>query len=211
MSGTKNTYLQTMLDKYKCRVKPSLDSEIFTYFEQAINRRRILDKWFYFYKNNPTQPVIIWKSKHLSNYQLQPGTNRYIGTALRNNNEWIDGVFITDDHITTLKEIEILNLIESIDMPTSCPDFYQITLDNPVHKWGIGDQTLYDPAWIQPVYDWVHNNVKYTWGLKFNKKIYYVNSERRISSIFKKTKHIVDANDYPSLQLAVQALFKIII
>jgi hypothetical protein len=199
-----------MLDKYKCRVKPSLDSEIFTYFEQAINRRRILDKWFYFYKNNPTQPVIIWKSKHLSNYQLQPGTNRYIGTALRNNNEWIDGIFITDDHITTLKEIEILNLIESIDMPTSCPDFYQITLDNPVHKWGIGDQTLYDPAWIQPVYDWVHNNVKYTWGLKFNKKIYYVNSERRISSIFKKTKHIVDANDYPSLQLAVQELFKII-
>jgi hypothetical protein len=200
-----------MLNKYNCQVQPRLDSKLFPYFEQALGRRRILDKWFYFYKNNPTNPVVIWKSKYINSYQLQPGTNRYIGTALRSSDEWISGVYITDDLIKPVDELKILNLYESVELHTNYPNFYNITLDNPTHRWGVAGQTLYDPSWIQPVYDWIHANVKYQWGLNYNNTVYYINPERRLSSLFKHTGAIINANDYPTVQQAVQALFKLVV
>jgi YHS domain-containing protein len=193
-----------MLNKYSCQIQPKIHSELFPYFEQAIGRRRILDKWFYFYIIQPEKPVIIWKSKSRQDWQLQPGTNRYIGVALRDSKEWIDGVLITDDNILT-HEIKNLILLESQNLKITD---YQITLNNPVHKWGVGDQTLYNSDWIQPVYNWIHTNVKHRWGLKYKGKTYYVSSERRFTSVFKKTKKILNAEDYPNIQLAVQALFQ---
>jgi YHS domain-containing protein len=194
-----------MLRKYNCRIQPRLHSKLFPYFEQALGRRRILDKWFYFYINQPTDPVIVWKSKLYAEWQLQPGTNRYIGTALRNSKEWLAGEFITDDVVESTDEISILELIDTADLDF---DSYQITLDDPAHKWGVGNQTLYDPVWIQPVFDWIHDNVKYRWGLEYQGKTYYVSSERRLTSMFKKTKNIIHADNYPNIQTAVQLLFQ---
>jgi len=193
-----------MLNKYSCQLQPRIDSRLFPYFVDAIGRRRILDKWFYFYINQPEKPVIIWKMKDSEYWQLQPGTNRYIGVALRNNKEWIDSVLVTDDTVD-VPEIRNLELIDSNDLEI---EDYQITLSNQAHAWGIGNQTLYDPAWIQPVYDWIHSNLKYRWGLEYNGQVYYVNSERKITSLFKKTKEIVYSKNYASLQLAVEDLFK---
>jgi hypothetical protein len=191
-----------MLIKYKCKVQPRIDSLVFTYFSDvthAFNRKRILDKWFYFYINNPIRPVIIWKIKDVPQYQLQPGTNRYIGTALRGTEEWLDGYYITDSDVPNFDELKISNAIDKQDVEDLGPNFDQITLDNPLHVWGVGKNDIH---WHQPVFDWISKSLKYTWGLEYNGKTYYVNH-----SWFKKTKKIFKASDYPSVQLAVQDMF----
>lgn len=215
-----------MLHKYQCKVQPRLCSKTFPYFEQAFGRFRILDKWFYFYMNDPKNHVIVWKSNTITGYQLQPGTNRYIGVALRNSDHWIDGMFVTDN----LKEIanvpfdiKILQLVDSINLDMSSKNFYHITLDNPAHRWGIETHTSYkDNSWYQPVWNWIYDNLKYSWGLEYNGKIYHVNCNkylqkenlteniRSIRAYFKKPKTIVRASDFPNVQSAVRHLFELI-
>ena len=199
-----------MLYKYKCKVQPQLHSNTFPYFEQAFSRFRILDKWFYFYINNPTDPVIVWKAAKLNHYQLQPGTNRYIGTALRDSNEWLNGAFVTDDISSIEKvtsEIEILDLFETANLDANDPNFYQITLDNPSHKWGIGNQTFCDDSWYAAVWNWIYENLEYRWGLEYNGTTYYVNAERHPRSSHKQIKTVLDASNFPNIQTAVQQLF----
>lgn len=199
--------LQTMLYKYKASIRPDLESKEFRYFDYAlISRKRILDKWFYFYMNDPIKPLIVWNDKDIIGIQIQPGTNRYIGTALRNKDIWLDAVYISNDQ-SAPAEIKLHSLIETIDDRL---DTSYISLDNEVHRWGIGNQTLYDRSWIPPVYDWVHDNLKYKWGLEYQGKIYYVNAERRLNSLFKTTKLIVRSSDFISVQDAVKHLFETI-
>lgn len=197
-----------MLFKYNAKIKPSLYSPEFQYFDWALisRRRRILDKWFYFYINDPIMPIVVWDDESAIGYQIQPGTNRYIGTALRDNNEWIDAVYITNKADTcNTNELTLSHCIDVYN--ANSLDSHNITLDNPIHKWGIGDQTLYDPSWIPPVFDWIHKNLKYKWGLEYQGHVHYVNSERRLSSLFKKTKLIVHANDFLTVQEATKYLF----
>jgi len=191
-----------MLTKYKARVQPRLNGDIFTYFTDAFGRRRILDKWFYFYIHNPKRPVIIWKIKAVDQYQLQPGTNRYIGMALRGSSEWLDAYYITDEPVPSYEELQILEMIDYKDVNDLGPNFDQITLDNPLHVWGVGENEIH---WHQPVFDWINANVKYKWGLEYKGKTYYVNY-----SLFRRTKKIVRAEDYPNVHLAVQDLFRMI-
>lgn len=213
-----------MLHKYHCKIQPQLYSDTFVYFEQAFDRFRILDKWFYFYINEPVQPVIVWKSANLNYYQLQPGTNRYIGVALRGNNDNINGFFITDYFEETNcipTEIKIVNFADSIDL--NLDDYSSIDLKNSSHAWGIGNHTLYkDNSWYDPVWDWIYDNLKYSWGLEYNNKIYYVNSNkhlqknkivenfRSIHALFKETQTVVKSSDFPDVRAAVQHLFKLI-
>jgi hypothetical protein len=200
-----------MLYKYKASIRPTFDSKNFVYFDHALTsgRRRILDKWFYFYINDPIKPVVIWKDTRHIGFQIQPGSNRYIGTALRKKDLWVDAVLITNDAgFQSPNELKVFDLIDAIDSEDL--DCYKISLDNPVHKWGIGKQTLYNSDWIAPVFDWVHNNLKYQWGMEYRGVVHYVNSERRLSSLFKTTKMIVKAEQFISVQEATQHLFETI-
>jgi hypothetical protein len=200
-----------MLYKYKASIRPTFDSKNFVYFDHALisRRRRILDKWFYFYMNDPTRPLIVWKDDQELGFQIQPGSNRYIGTALRNKDLWIDAVLITNNpKFQAPAELKVFELVDTID--ADHVDCHNISLENPVHKWGIGQQTLNDAAWIAPVFDWVHNHLKYKWGLEYQGVVYYVNSERRLSSLFKTTKMIVRADEFISVQEATRHLFETI-
>jgi hypothetical protein len=214
-----------MLYKYKCTVQPTLCSKTFPYFEQAFDRFRILDKWFYFYINEPIKPVIVWKTSNLNNYQLQPGTNRYIGVSLRNNNELIDGLFVTDNEkeiYRTPDEIKVFDLVDSVDLDMDYPDFYYIHAKTESHIWGINGTYNFTSGWYQPVWDWIGANLKHSWGLEYNGKIYYVNRHTRVQryslienlrsirSCFRKPYTIVQASDFPNVQQAVHHLFELI-
>ena len=193
-----------------------LDSNLFGYFSGAFSRHRILDKWFYFYMHNPTQPVIIWKISKSPYWQLEPGTNRYIGTALRKNNEWINGILITDEIINT-DEIIVLDKIDSIDWQGDDLALHNIPCNN-IHEWGIGSQIKDDPFWFRNVYKWITNNVKNKWGLEYHGTIHYVSPGGHHIQIFgkkyylsfRRTKTIIKASDYPDLQTAVKTLFEMI-
>jgi len=205
-----------MLHKYNCKVKPLLDSNLFGYFAGAFSRHRILDKWFYFYMNEPIKPIVIWKISSTPCWQLQPGTNRYIGTALRGNNEWIDGVLITDE-VVNIDEIEILHKVDSIDWCGSNLELNNIP-SNAIHQWGIGSQITDDEYWFLDAYKWITKNVKNKWGLEYQGKVFYVSPGMHHIRIigkefypsFRKTKVIVKAIDYPNLQTAVKTLFEMI-
>ena len=159
--------------------------------------------------NDPIQPLIVWKDDQELGFQIQPGSNRYIGTALRNQDLWIDAVLITNDpEYQSPTELKVFDLIDTFDADRLTSS--QIQLDNPIHKWGIGNQTLYDSSWIDPVFNWVHDNLKYRWGLEYQGHVHYVNSERRLTTLFKSTKMIVRANDFISVQEATIHLFKTI-
>jgi len=213
-----------MLYKHRCSVHPRLYSETFGYFEQAFDRFRILDKWFYFYMNEPVNPVIVWKSQDTNHYQLQPGTNRYIGVALRGNNDTINGLIISDcpkEAYHAPEEIQIFDIVDSTNLDLD--DYSTIDLKHASHQWGVADHTLYrDNSWYDPVWDWIYKNLKHSWGLEYNNKIYYVNSNkhfqkdkiienfRSIHARFKKTNTIIKASDFPNVQAAVQHLFGLI-
>ena len=200
-----------MLHKYKCLVQPRMDSNLFPYFADAFGRRRILDKWFYFYKNTPRDPVTIWKIKSRTDWQLQPGYNRYIGTALRSSGDWLPGQFITDDVIPDVDELKVFEHIDHVDLDIGDPSlFYEFNSKNIHHYWGRGPQSHEQTNWHQSVFDWMHENIHHRWGLEYHDKIYYINGERRFNTLFKKTKAIIKASDYPNVRIAVQELFKLV-
>jgi hypothetical protein len=208
-----------MLYKYNCKIKPLLDSALFTYFEDALTRHRILDKWFYFYIHDAFKPVVIWKieNSNTSNWHLHPGTNRYIGTALRNNNEWIDGILITDTSVDS-REIKILDKIDYLDWNGYDLEFDKKMPCNDLQNWAIGSQMSDDPFWFCDVYKWITNNVKDRWGLEYQGTIHYVSPGEHHIQIFgkkyylsfRRTKTIIKASDYPDLKTAVKTLFEMI-
>jgi len=212
-----------MLYKYKCTVQPHLHSKTFPYFEEAFDQIRTLDKWFYFYINEPVKPVIVWKSSNLGNYQLQPGTNRYIGVSLRCSDEWIDGLFITDNQNEinqTPVNIKVFDLVSSVDLDMNHPNFYYIHAQTESHIWGVSGTYNFTNSWYWSAWDWIYS-LKYCWALEYNGKLYYVNREtkfqgtvkenfRSVRAYFKKPKQVINASDFDSVRDAVQFLFETI-
>jgi len=96
--------------KYTCKIIPSIEN---TQMENdfsspsVLAKKSVLQKWFYFYMNTPDHPVYV--REHESSYIIHPGTNRYIGTALRDDNSELDCILLSLGSHQTMSEIHSLN------------------------------------------------------------------------------------------------------
>lgn len=203
-----------MLKKYNCTITPSLDSTKFSFIKQteSIERHlklyRVLDKWFYFYNNDPEEPVIIWLSNEL--LRLEPGTMRFTGVALRQSNMSLKGIVIQDEHFQyeIPSDIKMSDFIESTNLKFSinCTDALDPKSD--ICKWAIKDATtLNSTKWYSRVFGWIRENVKHSYGLSYNNKIFYLNKKRKFMFLPVEPKLIVKVENFDSFADAVIHLF----
>lgn len=213
-----------MLYKYNCLLTPRLYGRICIESApldvQLYRKNRVLDKWFYFYINDPVEPIIIWSMRNFradgrdTGFHIEPGLNRYTGIALRKSKIQIPGRLITDYDIDDSKikiprEIEILDVVDSVDLPPLlhdyCPTFDK---NGPREAWAIdGETNLNDNAWHIPVYKWIEDNLEHTWGLEYKDKLHYVNYVNGGHTTRAETANIVSVKDFRSLSDAVSELF----
>jgi hypothetical protein len=215
---------------YQCKVTPSFDSKIYNLFYENCKilnfganhneRQRLLDKWFYFYTIDASNPITVYFLKHRSNKYgfntfITNGMNRYAGTALRESNEKIDVcLWSTHENLDGLpKEIEVIELASR--------DFAKTARYHP-NDWFF----LLDDFEKQ-------NNIKYKWGLNYNGVQWYLhekyiktpivldpnkpiwgkdplgeNFEWQLDENPREVKEMVDVNDFPNAIEAIKYLFK---
>lgn len=203
-----------MLYKYNAKVYASLINTsipIFNLmlFTKNFKRYRILDKWFYFYNNLPQSPVVVWNlHKYGVYYHLEPGTNRVIGTALREA-KWIDAILITDDpQAPACYGIEKNELIDSIELTLENFDFKKKT---PAIMWGVEPHTIIDEiGWYVPTFKWVSERLKnVTWILKYHDRKYLLNPTVQNHTVpHDDIGGVVDVADYPTILDAIKHLFE---
>jgi hypothetical protein len=157
--------------------------------------------------NTPKDPIIIWKLKNIPAFQLEPGTNRFIGSALRKD-QWLSALLITDDpSIITPADIQLGALIETTDLVLTS---YEIEKKLPEHVWGMdGRTTVGDGSWYRPAFSWTRRKLKYAWALEFQNQQYLLNPFYKFL-YFKyprKIKEVVRVEDHKDVQAAVQYLF----
>lgn len=197
-----------MIKKYHCRITPALDSKHFVFFsdyeiQHNLSRDRILNKWFYFYINKPVQPIIIWVGDNL--LRLEPGSNRYIGTALRQTGESIPAIAIVEGEPVVPKEITILDFIEEADFNME----HKLSSDSLFVKWALGNSTtLNSNDWYVPAFKWIRKNLKYSWGLEYQNKTYFLNGEKKYFLFTPRLKETVRVEDHKNFESAVIHLFK---
>lgn len=203
-----------MLNKYNCTITPSLNSSKFSFIKQkeSIERHlrlyRVLDKWFYFYKNDPEEPVIIWLSNDL--IRLEPGTMRFTGVSLRQSNMYLNGILIQDENFKqeVPSEIKVGNFIESTELDFTIKSTDALDPQSEICKWAIKDATtLNSTKWYVRVFGWIRENVKHSYGLSYNNKIYYLNKKRKFMFLPVKPKFIVKVEDFKCFADAVIHLF----
>lgn len=203
-----------MLKKYQCTIIPSLDSIQFSFIKQkeSIERNlklhKVLDKWFYFFNNDPDEPVIIWLSNNV--IRLEPGTMRFIGVSLRKSQMALKGILIMDEEFSHSipNEITIGNLIETSELPFSITSG-ALNAQTDICKWAIrNDTSLNSTKWYGRVFGWIRKNVKNSYGLLYNNQIYYLNSKKRFIFFPPKPKLIVNVQNFTSFEDAVIYLFK---
>ncbi len=198
-----------MLKKYHCLIVPNLTDRHFSFFtdnmiSHNLKRDRILNKWFYFYINEPVQPVIIWIGK--DSVRLEPGTNRYVGNALRSRNTPIPGIAIVDDSATIPESIQLLDYIEESNLAFDISGKLDATSN--ICKWAIGSATtLNSNDWYKPAFQWIRENLKYTWALEYKGQKYFLNQRKRLFVFPSKPKSIVKVENYDSFEDAVIDLF----
>ena len=172
---------------------------------ENLGRYCILNKWFYFYINNPVQPVIIWSTTNT--IRLEPGTNRYIGVALRESNIEIDGICITDCDTNIPNEVSLGDYIDSTDIKLEIPK--QLDATSELCNWAIGNTTtLNNGEWYEPAFKWIADNLKYAWALDVNNQLYFLNKGYNFFIFPRKVKEVVKASDHNNLEEAVKHLFK---
>jgi hypothetical protein len=199
-----------MIKKYSCTVTPTLESTYLHFFTESMNvhnlkRDRILNKWFYFYANNPVQPIIFWGINN--SFRVEPGTNRYIGVALRESNIEIDAIYITDNDTNIPNEIKLVNYIGCSDFDLESYKRFDTTSD--LCKWAVGSvTTLNSNDWYKPAFKWIADNLKYTWALDIEGQLYFLNKGYDFFIFPKKIKEVVKVSDHENLEKAVKHLFK---
>ncbi len=200
-----------MLKKYSCSLIPNLTDKYFTFFTDHMishnmkKRDSILDKWFYFYMNEPIQPVIIWiKQNYL---RLEPGTTRYVGTALRQCAHPILGIAIIEDNASIPENITIIDYIEESNLSMDISD--KLDEKSPLCKWAIGSTTtLNSNDWWGPALKWIKRNVKHTHALEYKGKQYYLNQRKKMLIFPSEAKIVVKVENYDKFEYAVIDLFK---
>lgn len=187
---------------YRCRLTPTknLSCKIkgipgLTVTKERIKRDKLaLEKWFYFYINDPINPVLLNFSKMTNYYAvLEPGSNRYIGVSLREKELEIGGLILTDTD--NLKDLPYEIKIDGIGDRETLKEIYRI-------EFGI--------CWVDE-FDWVENNLKYTWGLEIDNEVFFLNHEYPINiqkKPPKEVKEIVRVRDHLDLESAIKYLFK---
>lgn len=83
--------------KYKGKIQCGFPNHIWPHGEAQVREfflleKRRLDKVFYFYMNDPKDPLVVNEVKFRkgNGFGIHPGLNRYIGVSLRRSNTWID-------------------------------------------------------------------------------------------------------------------------
>ena len=202
-----------MIKRYRCKITPTLTSSCFRYLDNGrFYSRNImaLEKLFYFYVNDPVQPVILWNSCSLS--KIEPGTNRYLGVALREANAEIDGICITDCDTIISNEVRLGDYIDSTDLQLG-DSFWghgsSRQWDEKLVNWAIGNATtLNNSEWYEPAFKWISDNLKYTWALDVNGQMHFLNQGYNFFIFPKKVKEIVKVSDHANIEEAIKHLFK---
>jgi hypothetical protein len=198
-----------MIKKFHCSIIPDLSNNYLSFFSKEmidhnLKRDRILNKWFYFYMNNPIQPIVIWIGKN--GIRLEPGTNRYVGVALRQSSCSIPAIAIVEDDAAIPDFITILDCIESSNLEFDISG--ALDSNSKLCKWAIGTATTLNSfKWYIPAFKWIRKKLKYTWVLEYQGKKYFLNQHRQFFIFSPKIKKVVKVEDYKNFEDSVIDLF----
>lgn len=180
-----------------------------------------MDKWFYFYVHRPREPVVVWVADTW--VAVHPGTNRLIGRGLRDNDDQLPAIVITEESTVWPKDLSARILVDRCDL--AWPKDLNNAAD-PAIQWAVGSETTFNKSttWTKEVYAWISENLRHVWALKYQNRVYCVNwgphrgfrwgiavNLCRQLNLPRPLGAIVDADNYDNLSAAVQALFETIV
>lgn len=161
-----------------------------------------LPMWYFFYANPIRDPLTLVHHAN-EDLELHPGTNRFIGRALRGTpDDWVPARLISIDSepLLPLTGIRRVELEDARDFEyVNKHDFYDNT---DLYRWSFGGYAPTATTWLTDCHDWSAEVLADVGGeLQLsNGKRHYVN---RLAPVKKR----VRVTDYSGLYPAVQSLF----
>jgi hypothetical protein len=161
-----------------------------------------LPMWFYFYLTPINDPLTILHHQD-GDVEIHPGTNRFIGRSIRDDQPWLDAriISIGEPWSHTLSGIRNERLLKqgSFDY-TSKRDFYS---NQELYRWSFGTYAPTGDSWLEMPEQWSNQQLG-QWGGQLtlnNGQVHYVNR--------KATKWIkVSQRKHLGLMSATQRLFR---
>lgn len=181
------------------------------YMERMLERRIVgvgtkdlLSKWFYFYVLPIQDPLTVLHHED-GDVELHPGTNRFIGRSLRNDQPWAPAKIISinrewDKRLSGIRN-ESHEKTQTFDY-NSKHDFYE---NEKLNAWSIGSYAPEPKTWLRISDEWA-KYVLGSWGgrlVTYSGKTFAVNPHSE-----KKNTIVRHVKDFDGLFSATQFLFK---